>query len=109
MGRYYRPPWIKLLNTVLQGCQCHVTNLDLLDGQIQKGILVTDTNQALGPFAAHAGSQTSIQLHNHQLIQTVRYVVWYTLHLNLIVWLDLKQRQERETTVSQGIQSCSKV
>lgn len=79
-----------------------MTNLDLLDGQIQEGILVTDTNQALGPFAAHAGSQTSIQLHNHQLIQTVRYVVWYTLHLNLIVWLDLKQRQKKRNNCQSG-------
>lgn len=37
-------------------------HLDLLHRQVQKGVLVADADQALGALAAHARTQTAIEL-----------------------------------------------
>ena len=47
------------------------THLYLLYVQVQEGELVADTDGALGPCATHAGSQTTIQLDDHQFGQQV--------------------------------------
>lgn len=49
--------------------------LNLLYSQVQERVLVSDADETFGSFAAHAGAQTSVQLHHHQLIQAVGYVL----------------------------------
>lgn len=49
--------------------------LNLLHSQVQEGVFVSHTDETFRPFAAHTGAQTSIQLHHHQLVQAVGYVL----------------------------------
>lgn len=68
--------------------------LYLLHSEVQEGVLVTDTDQALGALTSHAGTQASIQLHHHQFVQAVGHIVWQASSGNLIVRLNLEERKE---------------
>lgn len=67
--------------------------LDLLDGQVQEGVLVADADQTLGALAAHTGSQTAVQLDHSELVEAGADVVRKTLRLDLFVGLDLSGQQ----------------
>lgn len=64
-------------------------HLDLLHGQVQEGVLVANADQALGALASHAGAQTAVQLHHHQLVEAGGHAVRQTPGCDLIVRLDL--------------------
>lgn len=66
--------------------------LYLLHREVQEGVLVADTDQALGALTSHAGAQASVQLHHHQFVQAVSHVVRQASASNLIVGLDLEER-----------------
>lgn len=53
-------------------------DLYLLNCQVKEGQVVADTDDALWSFTTHTGSQPSIQLDDHQLIEQGldRFVVW---------------------------------
>ncbi len=76
--------------------------LYLLHSEVQEGVLVADTDQALGTLTSHAGAQASVQLHHHQFVQAVGHVVRQASSSDLIVGLDL----ERETE-GQGNSRCA--
>lgn len=63
--------------------------LDLLDGQVQEGVLVAYADQTLGALTAHAGSQTAVQFDYSELVEAGGDVVRKTLHLDLFIGLDL--------------------
>lgn len=69
--------------------------LYLLHGEVQEGVLVADTDQALGALTAHAGAQASVQLHHHQFVQAVGHVVRQAPSSDLIVGLDLNDHTEK--------------
>ncbi len=65
--------------------------LDLLDGQVQEGVLVADADQTLGALAAHAGSQTAVQFDHGELVEAGSDVVRKTLRFDLFVRLNLSR------------------
>lgn len=77
--------------------------LNLLHGEVQEGVLVADTDQALGALTSHAGAQASVQLHHHQFVQAVSHVVRQASSSDLIVGLDLEER-DREAAGGSGKQ-----
>ena len=46
-----------------------MSQIYLLNGQIQKGEVVSDWDDRLGSFAAHRGSEATVELDHHQLVQ----------------------------------------
>lgn len=71
--------------------------LNLLHRQVQEGVLVADTDQALWTLTAHAGAQTSVELHHHQFVQAVSHVIRQAWCSNLIVGLDLNEADKHNT------------
>ena len=63
--------------------------LYLLNGEIQEGVLIADTDQALGALAAHAGSQASIELYHNQLVQTISHAVRQAPRCHTLIRLNL--------------------
>lgn len=65
--------------------------LDLLDGQVEEGVLVADTDETLGALAAHAGTQTAIQFDHSELVEAGADVVRKTFGFDLLIGLDLSR------------------
>lgn len=70
-----------------------IVYLYLLHSEVQEGVFIADTDQALGALASHAGSEASVQLYHHQFVQTISHVVRQAACGNLIVGLDLTERK----------------
>lgn len=68
--------------------------LYLLHGEVQEGVLVAHADQALGALAAHAGAETSVQLHHHQLVQAVGNAIRKASRRDLVIRLDLDTRRK---------------
>lgn len=75
---------IQGLNTVYVNTHTHIYTvcvrlelayLYLPHGQVQEGVLIAHADQTLRAFTAHAGSQTSVQLHHGQFVQTRSYTL----------------------------------
>lgn len=77
--------------------------LYLLHSEVQEGVLVADTDQALGAFASHAGAQASVQLHHHQLVQTVSHIVRQASASDLVIGLDLEERKRESVRETAGV------
>lgn len=65
--------------------------LYLMDGEVQEGVLIADTDDTLGALAAHAGAQASVELDHHQLVEAGRHAVRQPLGLDLVIGVDLQQ------------------
>lgn len=65
--------------------------LYLLHSEVQEGVLIAHTDQALGTLASHAGPQASVQLHHHQFVQALSHTVRQASSSNLIIGVDLEE------------------
>ena len=74
----------------------NTTHFNLLNSQIQEGVLVPHTDQTLRAFAAHAGAQAAIELHYYQLVQHRRHVIRQASGLYLFIGLNLKENIKLE-------------
>lgn len=51
-------------------------HLYLFDSEVKEGVLIPNSYQTFRAFTAHAGSQTSIQLDDDQLVEDRCDVIW---------------------------------
>lgn len=68
----------------------HITNyLNLLNRQIQEGVLIPHPNKTFGAFTTHACAQAAIEFHHYQLVQDRSNVIGQSSGLYLLIGLDL--------------------
>lgn len=90
---------ISILQSLKWSISYRILYLYLLHSEVQEGVLIADADQTLGAFTSHAGAQASVQLHHHQFVQTMCHIVRQASSGNLIVGLDLTEREKGDRRV----------